>query len=184
MSTLEKKFYDFINSLRAADKKIAEIEKNGDKKGILDGSILEFFPEPDINLTQEGIVKQFSRLLYKTKVYEYKGKTVVGQFEVVNEAFGGAVSEIVLLSDASEARNKQYSVQVITDGNIVYDDTWERFEAKSNYFTDLSAFDDGTFFALLLNNIFFNETIRILIYDADNATFDSITVKTIRRVGV
>ncbi len=180
MSNLVDKFYEIVKALAWVDK-----VKNGEvpaPKGVDLNGQLEFFEDPSISIGMSGIAKQFARSIYKTIVYEYKGQTVTGDLEVVNERYGGAISEIAFLSPNTPVANKTYSVQITTDGNDVYNDSFANFEVKSNYLGDMSALDDGTNFILTFNTIFFNESVRIRVYGAEGTVFTTIYVKAIKRL--
>lgn len=144
---------------------------------------MEFFPEPTLDITPAAIIADtIKRIRYKNRMYEYNNKEVVGTFKVMDEKWGGAISEVYFLSNNSVVANKSYSVEIIADGNQAYNGSWDKFAALTNYLQDVSCFDDGTNYFLSFNTIFFDKSISIRIYNAESPTFLTIFVKSIQRL--
>lgn len=123
------------------------------------------------------------RYKYTTDILELKNQRIIGDKIIFSFEFGGAISEIIFLSSDSSAINKVYKVRVIADGKTIWNDTYNNFEVGSDYYTDMTAYDDedGGFYVLSFNNIFFNNTVNLTIYNS-TATFTKIYIKTIRRL--
>lgn len=118
---------------------------------------------------------------YKTFVREFPNHTISTgtTYTLINEKFSGIISEIYLLSTL--AQGSTYSIKVTADTEKIYDDTWTNFSARNSYESDMSAFSDATYYVLSLQDIAFNESIVVEIYNA-NLTFYRIYMKVHRRV--
>ena len=120
---------------------------------------------------------------YSTNVKQWDTLKITDNLSLINENGSGSVSELVLISDSTVAANKVYSLQIIADGKTIWNDTWTNFEIKSPYFSEMTAFDDDTYFVLAFQSIPFNESIVVNINEAPNVEFASIFIKVIKKVG-
>ncbi len=148
-----------------------------------------FFEEPDrlqpvqttsIDAPAEQIKRAIQR--YKTVVYEYKNVALTKPLIVVNERMSGAINEILFLSAYGDEENKNYSVEIIVDGNVIYVDNWDDFAVRSNYETDMTCFHDDDYYVLHFMANFFEESVYIRVFNVGTPTFTLIRLKTIQRV--
>lgn len=98
--------------------------------------------------------------------------------EVYNLDGNGYVVEIIFLSSDSSTDNKEYSVRVTSNDNIIYDDSWDNFNSSSEYQNGATAFDNDRngYYILNLQNFFFRNGFKINVYNS-SATFTEINIK-------
>jgi len=120
---------------------------------------------------------------------EYKGiplarfnVVVPTKLTVLEDVYSGVLAEVLFLSESGIPANQAYSVRIIADGQANYNNTWDNFETFSSYLTDMTCADDGTYYMLLFNNIFFEQNIIVEVYNANGVKFDLIWVKAIKRM--
>jgi len=142
-------------------------------------SVIPQFPTTETPSTTEerNILEQLKK--YTTQVLKI-AQSVIGTYTIINKKGEGAISEVVLLSDSTLPTNKAYKVQIIADGNEIYNGTWTEFSAISAYLSDMSCFDDGTYYVLAFQDIFYKEDIFIQIQQS-TAIFSMIYMKKIER---
>lgn len=117
---------------------------------------------------------------YETLIYKFSSVNVSTKRLVLEKNFKGKLEEIYFRSDSSDADNSDYSVLIEADNEPIYDDSYTNWEADSDYMTDMTAFDDGTYYLLQFNNIFFNKKIKVEIYNAGTPTFETVYMKLFR----
>lgn len=118
-----------------------------------------------------------------TRIVELVNKTI-GTKEIIFEGeFEGILVEVLFVSSTSTVDNKDYSVRVLSDGNIVYQSTYAEFEAKGATETDMAAFEDedNSWYLLQFQNINFMNKILVEVYESE-ATFSRIYLKYHRSV--
>ncbi|KKN07382.1 hypothetical protein LCGC14_1067760 [marine sediment metagenome] len=96
----------------------------------------------------------------------------------------GVISEIELISANTDSDNKNYKVRLVADDNIIYNDSWDDFESRTNHEADMTAFDDtnNNKYVLLFQDIVFDESCYLEVYES-YATFDYINVKYHEKIG-
>lgn len=130
-------------------------------------------------------LKAIVRPRYKTVPKVFKGITAQNKLEVLSEQYEGMLSEITFLSTSGVAGANSYSVRIIADGESIYNDSWVNFNYYYHaYMTDVACFDDGTFYVLTFNDIFFDKSIKIDIFNVGSAgvQFDYIFIKLFKRL--
>jgi uncharacterized coiled-coil protein SlyX len=109
---------------------------------------------------------KFSLIDRKEKVFALEGS--------------GMISEIELISPNTSVNNKDYSVRIIADDNIIYNGTWESFESRTMHEADMTAFDDtnNSKYVLLFQDIMYDSICTLEIYDAHySAELEYVNVK-------
>jgi hypothetical protein len=127
----------------------------------------------------EKLSKRIKIKKYKSIPYVFSGLTIDGKQTIADLDYGGAISEILILAPTGTTG---FSAKVITDGQPIYDDSYTNFETYSDYFTDLTAIDDGTYTMLLFNNVFFEKSCKVEIRTTTEITFTRIWVKAIKQI--
>jgi hypothetical protein len=155
----------------------------------------EFFPEPTTDLRSidafpildagEVDIKQQITDKIKTKKYTTSVvrlvEPIIGKKTILSQKGEGAISEMVFLGVSTVAANKEYSIQISTDGNIIYNDTWDNLSSISAYVSDMSCFDDGTYYVLAFQDLFYQESIFVQVQNS-SADFSLIYLKKIEGV--
>lgn len=120
---------------------------------------------------------------YTTDILELKNQVITGSKSIFSYEFGGAISEIVLLSDSTVAANGVYRIHLLADGKPIWNETYTNLSTLSDYFTDMKAYEDedNNIYVVNLNNIFFNESVNLTIAES-TATFTKIYAKIVRRL--
>jgi len=159
---------------------VEELRRRG--REILPQDRREFIPAGKIEIPA-ALGKLFSRAKYTTDVKEFKSETLTAPKYFLDEKFSGAISEVYFLSDSTVAANKGFSCSIIADGKTIYEGTWDEFNAQSSYETDMSAFDDGTYYVLSFQVVFFEKSIKIRIFNVNTTvTFDFVKIKYITQL--
>lgn len=126
---------------------------------------------------------RFAGEVIHTRSIREKNKTGT-KFEVLNikEGSGKVIRFLMISGTAAGTDNKAYSIKIIADNNILYDDTYANFEAESATIlslqdTNMLAYEDGTnnYYIFFVKDIYFNKNILIEV-DSNSATFDVIRV--------
>ena len=102
------------------------------------------------------------------------GKKVIFEGE-----FEGGLAEVLFTSSTSTTDNKNYSVRIVGDDEIMYQDTFTNFEARGGTETDMACFEDSdvnSWYLLQFQNIYFSNKILVEIYDS-SAEFIRVYVK-------
>jgi len=142
--------------------------------------IVRGYPESGIDLA--GLLSG-GAARYTSFKFEYPNQIIVGELEIYNEKHSGGIQEIIFLSDSTVAANGVYSVQIMADGKRIYEDSYADFTVKSNYETDMTAFEDvlNNRYVLTFQNVFFNESCYVRVYNS-TATFIYIILKIAKRL--
>lgn len=142
--------------------------------------IIRGYPEAGIDLA--GILGG-GAARYTSFMFEYPNQVIVGELDIYNEKHGGGIQEIIFLSDSALAANAVYSVQIMADDKRIYNDSYSNFAIKSDYETDMTAFEDlvNSRYVLTFQNVFFNESCYIRVYNS-TATFIYIILKIAKRL--
>lgn len=136
--------------------------------------------------------KKVMRPRYRTIPKVYKNMTLAPseKSEIVREEWEGVLAEITFLAQSTGIATgvyNQYKARAVADGQEIYGDTYSDFGTYYNaYMTDVSAFDDGTYYALTFNDIFFDKDIKVTITNLNSdasISFDYIFVKLFKRLG-
>ena len=69
-----------------------------------------------------------------------------------------------------------HSIKIISDNDILFDNTYTELAARSNYEADMTAFSDATYYVVNVQNIAFQNSIMVQLYNS-SATFDHIYIK-------
>ena len=120
---------------------------------------------------------------YITRVVNLENKTIGTKEIVFQGEFEGSLAEVLFVSDASDANNKEFSARVIADDNTIYQDSYTEFESRGATETDMACFEDelNDWYLLQFQNVNFNQKILIEVYDS-SATFLRIYIKYHRSV--
>lgn len=118
----------------------------------------------------------------KYKSFVFKLVSVSGDRVVFKKEMTGIISEIYFLSDVSDANNAVYNIKLVSDNDVLYDDSYSNLMARSDYEADMTAFSDATYYILNVQNIAFQNSIIVQIYNS-SATFDHVYIKYHERVG-
>ena len=120
----------------------------------------------------------FGGTKYRTRVIRFDNVKQEGK--VFNLQGAGVISEVELISDDSDDNNKDYSVRIMADDNIIYDNSWDVFETRNMHEADMTAFDDNNNdkFVLLFQDICYEDYCSLEIYNMHTSCeFDYINVK-------
>lgn len=118
---------------------------------------------------------------YKTTAKTQYNIAINPELTLYEENHGGALQELVLLASDGAAANAIFKLQILADGEKVYDDSYTNLASLSDYESDMTAFDDGTYYVVAINTVFFEESIKIWVYES-TATFDYIYMKIVKRL--
>ncbi len=129
-----------------------------------------------------AVVKSNKPPEYKSIPYARLNVVVPTKLMVLDNTYSGVLAEVLFLSKTGIAINHDYSVRIVADGQAIYNDKWDNYEIFSTYLTDMTSADDGTYYMLLFNNIFFEYNITVEVYNANGVKFDLIWVKAIKRM--
>ena len=124
---------------------------------------------------------------YRTRVFRVDNLkfSILNRSEKIFTLKGsGIISEIELVSSNLSVDNKAYSVRIVADDNIVYDNSWDVFETRNMHEADMTCFDDtnNEKYVLLFQGICYNDSCTLEIYDS-SAEFDYINVKYHEKIG-
>lgn len=111
---------------------------------------------------------------YKTFIFQrvnFSGDAVVFEKQA-----SGIISELSFLSDVSDSDNADFSIKIVSDNDVLVDKTYTELAGKNNYRTDITAYNDSSYYALIFKDIAFSSNIVIQIYNS-SATFDEIYLK-------
>lgn len=123
--------------------------------------------------------------LYKTITHKWTNQVVASsdKLTILKGNYTGIVSEVMIRTSDAAAANKNYSFRILADNEIIYDDTWDNFNTENGLMSDMSAFDNGTWYVLAFNTIAFTNAIEIEIYNLSNSiTFSKVFIKYHRRI--
>lgn len=143
---------------------------------------ISILPEPKIIAgLARGLVYRGYR--YKSKMFIIPNIEIIGNKTIYDERHGGAIQEVIFLSDSTVDANMDYSVKIMADGENIYNDSYTGFAVLSPYETDMSAFEDVTYdrYVTTFQNIFFNDHCYIQVYDS-TAKFLYIILKIVKRL--
>ena len=145
-----------------------------------DGNVIQRDPMAMDTKILESISKGGA---YITRVVNIINKDI-GEKEIIFEQeFEGALAEVLFVSSTSSTDNKAYSARVVADDNIIYEDSYTNFEARSNHETDMACFEDeiDDKYLLQFQNVSFNQKILVEVYNS-SALFERIYIKYHRSV--
>lgn len=118
-----------------------------------------------------------------TRFVELTNKNISGNEIIFEGGFEGFLVEILFVSSTSTTDNKDYSVRILSDDNIAYQDSYTNFEAKGGTETDMAAFEDedNSWYLLQFQGIGFHQRIFVEVYNS-KCTFLRIYLKYHRSV--
>ncbi len=121
---------------------------------------------------------------YRSKVKNFVNQIITGTKVILEMEGSGAISEMLFLSSDALAANAVYGVRIISDGIIIYQDTYTGFTSRSNYETDMTAFNDAgnSNYVLTFQSIAYDNSFKIEVYDS-TATFTDIYIKYHEKIG-
>lgn len=118
---------------------------------------------------------------YKTTIKNPKNisTTSLTKKLIFEAKYGGTLGEVYFLSDVSNDNNNNYKVKIISDGEVIYEDTWTNFNIRSNYERDMTAFYDDDNYVISFQNIAFNNSLLIEVVGTtvNTVTFHNIYIK-------
>jgi hypothetical protein len=90
----------------------------------------------------------------------------------------GYIELIRLVSSSSDVNNKDYSIEVICDDNVLYKGTWDTLEARSATEKGMVCFEDDIDSQYILNFLgnYYSESFEVKVYES-NATFSLFQIK-------
>lgn len=118
---------------------------------------------------------------YETYVKVITEQTITGNGQILSDQFEGMIAEVYFISDDTVAANGVYGVRILADDKPIYQDMYTELATRSNYESDMSAYDDATYFVTSFQDIAFMRKILIEVY-ASTATFTRIFVKYHKRI--
>lgn len=118
-----------------------------------------------------------------TRVVNLINKQIDGSEIVFQGEFEGQLTEVLFKSETSGTDNDDYGVRIVSDEDIIYQDTYTEFAARQNTETAMAAFEDeiNGWYLLQFQDVFFNNKIKVEVYDS-SATFLRIYIKYHRTV--
>lgn len=128
-----------------------------------------------------AIAKRYETGDYETIINNWDSVTLSKDKMLIDKFGSGVVVEIIILSASGIVGNDDYSVNVIADGNAVYNDSYTNFAVISDYAQDVSAFDDGTFFVTNFNTIYYSKRIQIKLLLSSDIIFTKVFIKRIQK---
>ncbi len=90
----------------------------------------------------------------------------------------GFIELIRLVSSSLDVNNKDYSIEVISDDNVLYKGTWDTLEARSATEKGMVCFEDDIAEQYILNFLgnYYSEYFEVKVYDS-KATFSLFQIK-------
>jgi len=97
---------------------------------------------------------------------------------------GGIISEIELISSNLTVNNKNYKARVVADDNVIYNDSWDNYNSRTNHEADMTAYNNtiDNKYVLLFQDICYDEYCTLEVYES-YAEFDYINVKYHEKIG-
>ena len=125
----------------------------------------------DINLIES--LEGYGEGDYQTINIQTTGKDVSYRKEGV-----GYIELIRLVSSSLDVNNKDYSVEIISDDNVLYKGTWDTLEARSATEKGMVCFEDEIDNQYILNFLgnYYSEYFEVKVYDS-KATFSLFQIK-------
>jgi len=102
-------------------------------------------------------------------------KNVSTPFEVINISGSGELKSIVIKNN-----NKNFSLKIIADNNVLYDKSWDEYSTISEYIEDIDAFEYNGTYILRISDIKFYKNLLISIYSDSNTVINDIHYKIIK----
>jgi len=125
---------------------------------------------------------------YKTFIYRannivINSSSFVNQQAKIFEKIGisGIIKQIKLLSDVSDSDNSSYGIRIMSDDDVLLEATYSELATYSNYESDITVYNDSSYYIMIIEEISFTNSIRIEVYNSD-ATFDLVEIKYHQRV--
>lgn len=174
----KKKTLADIVSVIKKEKKEVPIDRFADISTLLYENILA---QKETNVQLRKLIELYQREVptierYGILVHLLQNVVIIGKKTVFEGNFAGIINEISFRSVSSVPANGIFSIRVTADENIPYADSYTNFAARHKYETDMTAFDDDDFYIVQFQNIAFNKSILIEVYDS-TATFSRIYMK-------
>ena len=132
----------------------------------------------------EGL-EGFGGSKYRTRVIRFDNVKETGRIFLLSGA--GVISEVELISSNSSVNNKDYGVRIVADDNIIYDNSWDEFEARNMHEADMTAFEDSNNdkYVLLFQDICYEDSCYLEIYGMHTSCeFNYINVKYHEKIGI
>jgi len=115
---------------------------------------------------------------YTTIVKNTGNTTITGSGKIYEINGSGIVGELKFKSSDATVNNQGYSVRIVADNSIVYDDSWLNFSFKSFHEVDMSCWQDvpNACYLLVFQKIAFSKNLLVEIYNS-TASFTDIYLK-------
>lgn len=141
--------------------------------------------EPTPNELPLGDLESIFSDNYTSKVEYLSNKIIVGSKKIFDKKMSGVLVECKFHSSNLLPANKVYNVRILADGGVVYDDSYANFEARNNYESDMTCYEDSNnnFYVLIFQNIVFTNSLVIEVYGS-TTTFTEIYLKYHKKVGI
>jgi len=115
--------------------------------------------------------------------YQTLNKILSGKDANISVKGTGIIDTIKLVSNTTTTDNKDYSVEIVCDDNILYKDTWDNLETRTATERGMVCYEDDIKgqYLLIFRTILYTESFEIKVF-ASKATFSLVQVKYHQKV--
>ncbi|KKL47976.1 hypothetical protein LCGC14_2330180 [marine sediment metagenome] len=110
--------------------------------------------------------------VFTSKVYKRETKTVNGRFRLKDSLGIGIINQILLKGDGND-----YTIQVIIDDAIMYNDPYSFFFTNSEHIDNVSAYLAAGVYYLTLQNISFQKSLIVRIITTTSIIFNLMLIR-------
>ena len=141
-----------------------------------DGSIIPYEPK---GINTEAILES----LGSGDNYQTLNRILSGKDANFSEKGSGFIDTIKFVSPTISVDNKDYSVEIVCDDNILYKDTWDNLEIRTATEKGMVCYEDDIKeqYLLIFYNIFYTESFEMKVFNS-KAIFSLVQVKYHRKV--
>ena len=110
--------------------------------------------------------------------YQTLNRILSGKEANISEKGVGFIDTIKLVSNTTTTDNKDYSIEIVCDDNIIYKDSWDNLEARTATERGMVCYEDDIKgqYLLIFRNIFYTESFEMKVFNSE-ATFSLVQVK-------
>ena len=115
--------------------------------------------------------------------YQTLNKILSGKDVNISEKGSGVIDTIKLVSLTTSVDNKDYSIEIVCDDNILYKDSWNNLETRTATERGMVCYEDDIKeqYLLIFRTILYTESFEIKVFDS-KATFSLFQIKYHRKV--
>ncbi len=115
--------------------------------------------------------------------YQTLNKILSGKDANISVEGSGIIDTIKLVSNTTTTDNKDYSVEIVCDDNILYKDSWDNLEARTATERGMVCYEDDIKgqYLLIFRTILYTERFSVKVFSS-KATFSLVQVKYHQKV--